>query len=292
MKAFYNEIDAFCCAWLSNLMDKNLITPGEICDKSIADVEPNRLAGFNRCHFFAGIGLWDYAINLAGWGDYPVWTGSCPCQPFSQAGKGKGFDDGRHLWPEFYRLIKECRPPVCVGEQVASPDGLKWLDLVSADLEKADYATGAADLCAAGVGAPHIRQRIYWVAHSNDARLERRQILHQCGHQLSIGKSGMDGRMGYADKQRCDGKSILLLHKNQWGQNQNTETSGASTSGYAWANCEWIDCADGYARPVEAGTFPMDYGDSGRVGKLRAYGNAIVPQVAAEFIGAFLDCQP
>ncbi|WP_425599092.1 DNA cytosine methyltransferase [Xanthomonas cannabis] len=107
---------------------------------------------------------------MAGWpDDRPVWTGSCPCQPFSAAGKGAGFVDERHLWPAFFHLIRECRPAAVFGEQVASRDGLNWLDLVCADLEGAAYAVGAADLCAAGVGAPHIRQRLYWVAHANSS---------------------------------------------------------------------------------------------------------------------------
>ena len=114
------------------------------------------------CHFFAGIGVWSYALRLAGWPDNrPVWTGSCPCQPFSSAGKGAGFTDERHLWPEFFRLIRECRPATVFGEQVASKDGLAWLDLVQNSLESAGYACGALDTCAAGVGAPHIRQRLY-----------------------------------------------------------------------------------------------------------------------------------
>ena len=89
------------------------------------------------------------------------------CQPFSAAGKGKGFDDERHLWPAFFWLISQCRPETVFGEQVASKDGLGWWDVVSADLERADYACGAFDLCAPGVGAFHIRQRLYWVANTD-----------------------------------------------------------------------------------------------------------------------------
>src|SRR5690606_31057001 len=142
--------------------------------RSIEDVTPNDLQGYTQCHFFAGIGGWPLALRLAGWpDDRPVWTGSCPCQPFSQAGKGAGFADERHLWPAFFHLIEQCRPSVVFGEQVASKDGLAWLDLVQADLEGAGYACGAADLCAAGVGAPHIRQRLYWVANALGADQRR-----------------------------------------------------------------------------------------------------------------------
>lgn len=167
IRAFYNEIDPYCCAWISNLMDAGLVTPGTICDRSIVDLSPDDIAGYERVHFFAGIAGWDYALNLAGWGSASIWTGSCPCQPFSRAGKGDGAADPRHLWPAWFRLIRECRPYTLVGEQVSGIDGLAWLDLVHADLEACDYAVGAVTLPASGFGAPHGRHRIFWVADAD-----------------------------------------------------------------------------------------------------------------------------
>ena len=164
MAAYYNEYDPKAAAWLRELIKQGHIADGVVDERSIEDVTPNELLGFTQCHFFAGIGVWSYALRRAGWADdRPVWTGSCPCQPFSAAGKGAGFDDERHLWPAFHHLISQCRPDVVLGEQVASKDGLGWLDLVLSDLEATGYASGAVDLCAAGVGAPHIRQRLWWV---------------------------------------------------------------------------------------------------------------------------------
>jgi len=164
MAAYYNEHDPKAAAWLRELIKAGHIAPGEVDERSIEDVVPNELAGFDQCHFFAGIGVWSYALRLAGWpDDRPVWTGSCPCQPFSAAGKRGGIADERHLWPAFGFLIEQCRPAIVLGEQVASKDGLAWLDTVHADLEASGYAVGAADLCAAGVGAPHIRQRLWFV---------------------------------------------------------------------------------------------------------------------------------
>jgi len=163
MTAYYNEFDPNAAAWLRELIAQGLIAPGDVDTRSIVDVRPDDLAGYTQCHFFAGIGVWSHALRGAGWADdRPVWTGSCPCQPFSAAGKGGGFDDARHLWPNFFSLIAQCRPDLVLGEQVASKDGLGWLDLVHADLEGAGYAVGAVDTCAAGFGAPHIRQRLYW----------------------------------------------------------------------------------------------------------------------------------
>src|SRR5271168_3827885 len=118
---YYNEIDPFAAQWLRNLISANLIGNGHVDERSIEDVKPSELSGYTQCHFFAGIGGWSYALRLAGWpDDRPVWTGSCPCQPFSAAGKGAGFADERHLWPAFFHLIRECRPGTVFGEQVAS----------------------------------------------------------------------------------------------------------------------------------------------------------------------------
>ena len=188
MAAYYNEYDPKAAAWLRELIKQGHIADGVVDERSIEDVIPTELAGFTQCHFFAGIGVWSYALRRAGWADdRPVWTGSCPCQPFSAAGKGAGFDDERHLWPAFHHLISQCQPAIVLGEQVASKDGLGWLDLVQSDLETTGYASGAVDLCAAGIGAPHIRQRLWWVGTRLGDATGRRQWSGFTDH-------GRDGR--------------------------------------------------------------------------------------------------
>ena len=164
-KTYYNEIDKFAAAWLRELIKAGLIADGEIDERDIREVKASDLSGFTQCHFFAGIGVWSYALRLARWpDDRPVWTGSCPCPSFSAAGKGQGFADPRHLWPAWYRLIRECRPAIVFGEQVNAAIGHGWLDLVQSDLEAEGYAVGKAVLGACSVGAPHRRQRLYFVA--------------------------------------------------------------------------------------------------------------------------------
>ena len=167
---YYNEIDAKASAWLRNMIAADLIPRGEVDQRSITDVQAKDLEGFTSCHFFAGIGGWPIALRLAGWPDKrPVWTGSCPCQSYSVAGKQKGNDDPRNLWPHFFRLIRECRPDVCFGEQVENAIRHGWLDGIHADMEGEGYAVGHCVLGAHSVGAPHIRQRLYWVAQSSSA---------------------------------------------------------------------------------------------------------------------------
>jgi DNA (cytosine-5)-methyltransferase 1 len=249
---YYNENDPKAAAWLRELIKDGHIANGIVDERSIKDVQPNDLTDFTQCHFFAGIGGWSYALRLAEWpDDRPVWTGSCPCQPFSDAGQKGGTKDKRHLWPDFFRLIRERRPSTVFGEQVASKDGLAWLDIVSADLESADYAVGAADLCAAGVQAPHIRQRLWFVADSNSARLAGRPIKSARQECATVERGG-------------DARELA-------------------------DSADWIECTDGKWRPVEPGTFPLAHGVPARMGRLRGYGNAIVPQVAAEFVRATMD---
>ena len=172
--AFYSDNDAFVCRWLERLIGAGRLPYGRVAECDINAISPAELGAYRECHFFAGIGGWPYALRLAGWPrDREVWTGSCPCQPLSRAGRRQGHADERHLWPAFYRLIAECRPATIVGEQVAGNPGCEWLSGVRADLEKLGYAIGAADLPAACEGAPHARQRLFWCASTNTVSKRR-----------------------------------------------------------------------------------------------------------------------
>ncbi|HBT1581043.1 DNA cytosine methyltransferase [Klebsiella pneumoniae] len=241
--AYYNEIDPFAAQWLRNLIAAGHIAPGEVDERSIEDVTPDDLRGFTQCHFFAGIGVWSHSLRLAGWpDDRPVWTGSCPCQPFSPAGKGDGFADERHLWPQFFHLISERRPQHVFGEQVAAGNANVWFDLVQADLEGMGYAFGLVPFTSAGIGAPHIRERAYWVANAYSVISDRRGDVRapgrdeysnggddvrladsnhdrqqpgqgvgcrcKCAEQgIDIGRSGKNGRLGNANVARLEGLS-------------------------------------------------------------------------------------
>ena len=263
MRAYYNEHDPFAAAWLRELIKARLIADGDVDERDIQQVKGSDLDGYTQVHFFAGIAGWSYALRLAGWpDDRPVWTGSCPCQPFSSAGKRKGEADARHLWPEMRRLIAERSPAICFGEQVASDDGCQWLAGVFADLEELEYRVAGADLCAAGEGAPHIRQRLYWVANAERAGAE---VRAEAGK--SVDRRQVVARPG-PDRQR-----------------------------ESWANHDVTSFPNGDRRRIQSGgVLVVDGLPSDLVeGIERGYGNAIVPQVAARFIEASMtaleDCE-
>src|SRR5690606_35109997 len=213
--AYYNEFDPYAAQWLRDLIDAGLIPKGDVDERSIVDVQPSDLAGYRQCHFFAGIGGWAYAARLAGWpDDRELWTGSPPCQPFSVAGKQRGADDERHLWPHYFRLIRARRPAVCMGEQVAAAVGKNWLDGVFADLEGIGYACGAVVVPACAVDAPHRRDRLWFVArsgtvdHGVGAGLERhaRHGDGEAGRQDasgSVAEAGSGGVVANAGRGRC-----------------------------------------------------------------------------------------
>lgn len=246
---YYNEIDPFAAQWLRNLIAGGHIAPGEVDERSIEDVTPDDLRGFTQCHFFAGIGVWSHSLRLAGWpDDKPVWTGSCPCQPFSAAGKGDGFADERHLWPHFFHLISERRPQHIFGEQVAAGNANEWFDLVQADLEGMGYAFGLVPFTSAGIGAPHIRERAYWVAHAGS------QHESATGNQTGLAACrwgcAVDG-LADASGERCERCERInpLLQRKEPGRNAENlpETTGNGPScGMGNANVSRLERLSGH----------------------------------------------
>jgi DNA (cytosine-5)-methyltransferase 1 len=195
---YYNEFNPAAAAWLRELISLGVIPDGHVDTRSITEVKAHEIKDYTQCHFFAGIGGWSRALKLAGWpATRPVWTGSCPCQPFSSAGKGLGTADVRHLWPVLFRLIAECRPDQVFGEQVSKAIGKSWLDGVCSDLETEGYACGAVVLGAHSAGAPNIRQRLYWMADADRKR------------QFGRDQRGL-GAGGKQVAQQKDGKSAAI----------------------------------------------------------------------------------
>ena len=336
---YYNDHDTNACAWLLELIKEGHLPPGDVDDRSILDIKADELKDYHQCHFFAGIGGWPYALQLAEW-DGPCWTGSCPCQPLSCAGQGKGHADERHLWPAFYALIAECRPPTVFGEQVASKLGREWFAGVRADLEGAGYACGGANLPACSVGAPHKRERLFWVADATGGQRQQQHgpqrnsiqrsadncagsktarrtpdgwICARCGQEIFSG-CGCDhgewqcGECGewtypfyYSTEEGCQHCGAGAENCELANPERKRGCGGDGKGKYAvhaitrslemWKRSKWLDCRDGKRRriPTEPGIFPLAHGIPNRLGLLRGAGNAIVPQVAAEFVTAFLE---
>ena len=274
MTAYYNEFNPQAAQWLRNLIKDGLIAAGEVDERSITEVKADEVRGFTQCHFFAGIGGWSYALRLAGWpDDRPVWTGSCPCQPFASAGKKAAQSDERHLWPHFARLVRECHPPEIFGEQVASAIAHGWLDDAFDDLEAEDYACGAAVLPACSVGAPHQRDRVWFAANNSSATATGRYSL---GRWVG-GMCEMEETITYSDEaRREDGQMESRLREAEITLNRCAFVE-------AWQ--DWTSGFGGFGR--------LDDGVSPRVAKsvVAGFGNAIVPKVAAEFINAYQECR-
>jgi DNA (cytosine-5)-methyltransferase 1 len=290
--AYYNESNRYCAAWLRNLIRARLIAPGVVDVRDVRDVRPADLDGYRQVHLFAGIGLWSCALRMAGWSDdRAVWTASCPCQPFSQAGGGAGVFDDRHLWPAAFWLISQHTPRTVFGEQVASPDGVEWLDIVSDDLGACGYACGPVDLPVAGVGGPNIRQRLFWVADADGGRWGQQRIKELAGQQ-SAPRSEPDGCStpgGLGDTERA--RLPDTEPQDLCGAGRRCERRAvAEPSGTLgpWRELEWIYCRDGRRRPTQPGIQPLAARRPGDVAKLRAYGNAVSPIAAAAVIRAWM----
>ena len=278
-RAFYNEIDPFAAAWLEQLIAAGAICPGIVDRRDIRDLKPTDLNGFDQCHFFAGIGGWSYALRLAGIpDDDPVWTGSCPCQPFSSAGRGLGFADERHLWPALFHLIGQCRPAKLFGEQVAT--AAQWLALVRSDLEALGYAVGAIPMEAASADAEHERDRYWLVAHTDSSRGQTRKSTASLTRQ------------GYPlDAARCDGSRILVDGTRLgWGEGwseHELRSRGLSASVASLEDRQYLKCPDGKWRRLPPPRVRwLGVGIPSRVDLLRGFGNAIDPRPAAEFVRA------
>ena len=327
MAAYYNEFKPEAAHMLRQLIKDGLIAPGEVDERSITEVLSDDIKGFTQCHFFAGIGGWSVALRHALWSDdRPVWTGSCPCQPFSSAGKQKGKDDARHLWPVWFRLIRKCRPVRIYGEQVAAAIAHGWWDDVANDLEAEGYAVGAAVLPACSVGKPHKRDRLWFVGDAehhgwnggqvtgSDAAAIRNDAQGQDSTSQLAG-AGQSSDVADTKNIQCDergcGDDSGARRENEGqvgadsgfldvanadgarlqGHGRHEQQHGAQgwqdSDGHAWeTNLRWVACPDGKQRPVEPSICLLAHGVQHRASLLHGYGNAIVPAVAAAFIEA------
>lgn len=267
---YYNEWDKGAAKWLRELIERGLVPYGYVDERSITEVSPSDLEGFTQCHFFSGIGGWSRALQIAGIPPTTkLWTGSPPCQPFSAAGKQKGKFDERHLAPTFLRLISECRPPIVFGEQVAKAIDDGWLDDLHIEFEKQGYTVGASVLSASLIGAPHKRERLFFGAVSGMAYTDS----YKYWSTISRSNEEKNGTKGSYWKEILESWESIGADKDVLG---------------FWDSGRKHLCRDGKYRYIEPTIPLLADGVPSTVGRLRGFGNAIVPPLAALFVRDFL----
>jgi DNA (cytosine-5)-methyltransferase 1 len=231
--------------------------------------------------------------NFKEWnGKIDIISGGFPCQPYSNAGKRKGKEDDRHLWPEMLRAIREIQPRWVVGENVSGL--LNWskglvLDEIKADLEAAGFEVfPPLVLPACGVNAPHRRDRVWIIAHSINGG-------YKAGRKEETEKDGVQGISGQTmDTRKFDGTNISPITTNTdsnigckgWvyqAEQQETERHTGTFNARSYQRNTWENfptqsplCGRNDGLPTELSGITIS---KHRTESIKAYGNSIVPQV-------------
>ena len=223
-------------------------------------------------------------------------TGGFPCQPFSVAGKRAGAADDRFLWPEMLRVVSEARPAWVLGENVAGIIGME-LDRVLSDLEGIGYSVWPLVIPACAVDARHRRDRVWIMAHSNDAEAKRqRQYSGQglpipeseqpfpTGEAIAHANGGGDAARRGQERSfkksailKLSGQTVPDSHQPRLQERQGQDAAGTRQNGGAELEreCVW---------EPEPDVGRVAHGVSRRVDRLKGLGNAIVPQVAFQIL--------
>lgn len=241
--------------------------------------------------------------------DFSIWrgrinilSGGFPCQPYSQAGNRLGKEDDRHLWPEMLRAIREIKPDYVVGENVLGitnwNEGLVFEE-VQTDMEAEGYEVQAIILPAAGVNAPHRRDRVWFVAHSNGSKQKnnkgadfekegevRREEESDVPRELSsIGTSTNTNNKRLQSECKSKGNDKKRWKEKRRCPEQHSGNDWRALPTETWKNFPTVSPVcngnDGIPSRLDSITFPK-----WRIESVKAGGNAIVPQVALQIFKA------
>mgnify|MGYP003664933058 CR=1 FL=1 len=224
-------------------------------------------------------------------------TGGYPCQPFSVAGNKKGVEDPRHLWPEYFRLIKECRPTWVIGENVAGHIKL-GLDAVQEDLESEGYSLRTFSISASSIGAPHQRERVWTVAYSERNGLlatEKRESIEETIRQQPQGENNTFNIEGTGsipvstsdveDTRRRSWREQFTRNKESVGRGTSEKTERSTNSNTTTGSSEGTTTmANGNKNKnnwwhTEPNVGRVADGVPDRTHRLKSLGNAVVPQI-------------
>ena len=212
-------------------------------------------------------------------GPVDVICGGYPCQPFSTAGQRRGKEDDRHLWPEFSRLVAELRPTWVIGENVAGHISM-GLDDVLSDLEGQGYACRSFVIPACAVGAFHRRDRCWTVAHAS--QLQRNGSQH-----YDIGHSKGTGKVQNVSKFRNGNGNQDVAHAHKPGSQGHGRLRQCSDK-WSFGTQRWSEPGKWLPKP-DVGR--VAHGVPRRVDRLKALGNAVVPQVVQMIGHAILEAE-
>lgn len=216
-------------------------------------------------------------------GRIDVLTGGFPCQPYSAAGKRLGKADDRHLWPEMLRAIREIQPRYVVGENVyglVNWNGGMVFEEVQTDLEAEGYQVQPVILPACAIGAPHRRDRVWFVANSkgHGQQFQSRRAENRGKRRLVPGeiKKGGESKRSSEAFTNTNDKGLEIIECKS--ENNGKEFQAFKRSNHRWEN--WPtqppirERDDGLPSELDGITFPKWRNES-----IKAFGNAIVPQV-------------
>jgi DNA (cytosine-5)-methyltransferase 1 len=218
--------------------------------------------------------------------DVGLISGGFPCQPHSVAGLRKGSTDERDLWSECARIVGEFRPRWCVFENVPgllSSEGGSFFARVLGDLAALGYGVGWATYGAVDVGAPHRRDRVFIVAHSGREGVFQRWIIGNAGRENAV----PDGMVGDGVSQGGRSERKDLADAGSAGREERDPAAVADGSGHG----AWCSDASGRCWESEPAVGRVAHGIPRRVDRLRALGNAVVPQQAYPIFRAIAEIE-